>query len=181
MLKILVKGRELYDERTEQFIDSKDTVLQLEHSLVSLSKWESKWHKPFLNDKEEKSDEEMIDYIRCMTITQNVDPAVYYALSVDNVNEIKAYMEDQMTATWFSDKNNQRSRQRQVTAELIYYWMISLEIPFECQKWHLNKLLTLIRVCNIENAPKKKMKQSDILRQNAALNAKRKAAMNTRG
>lgn len=181
MLKILVKGRELYDERTEEFISSKDTVLQLEHSLVSLSKWESKWHKPFLNDREPKTDEEMTDYIRCMTITQNVDPSVYYALSTENIMEIKEYMEDKMTATWFSDKNNPKSRQKQVTAELIYYWMISLEIPFECQKWHLNRLLTLIRVCNIENAPKKKMKQSDILRQNAALNAKRKAAMNSKG
>ena len=181
MLKILVKGRELYDERTEEFISSKDTVLQLEHSLLSLSRWESKWHKPFLNDKEEKTDEEMIDYIRCMTITQNVDPAVYYSLTAENVAEIRDYMEDKMTATWFSDKNNPKSRQRQVTAELIYYWMISLDIPCECQKWHLNRLLTLIRVCNIENGPKKKMKPNEILKQNAALNAKRKAAMHSKG
>lgn len=180
MLKIQVKGRELFDEETLTFISAKDTVLQLEHSLISLAKWESKWHKPFLNN-EQKTEEEMRDYIRCMTITQNVDPDVYYCMSEENLLEVKKYMEDPMTATWFNDKNNPKSRQKAVTAELIYYWMITLGIPLEWEKRHLNRLLTLIRVCNNENAPKKKMSRKDVYKQNAALNEARKKKWGTTG
>lgn len=180
MLKIQVKGRELFDEETLTFISAKDTVLQLEHSLISLAKWESKWHKPFLNN-EQKTEEEMRDYIRCMTITQNVDPDVYYCMSEENLLEVKRYMEDPMTATWFNDKNNPKSRQKAVTAELIYYWMITLGVPLEWEKRHLNRLLTLIRVCNNENAPKKKMSRKDVYKQNAALNEARKQKWGTTG
>ena len=180
MHKIVVKGREFFDERTEEFVSTKDTVLCLEHSLISVSKWESKWHKPFLSTQN-KTEEEMLDYIRCMTITQNVDNNVYYGLSQDNLMEIKNYMEDPMTATWFNDKNNPKSKQKSVTTELIYYWMISLGIPIELEKWHLNRLLTLIRVCNLENAPKKKMKRGDILKQNTALNQARRGILGTTG
>ena len=180
MLRIVVKGQSLFDERTSTFIESKDTVLQLEHSLISLSKWESKWHKPFLNN-DHKTEEEMLDYIRCMTIAQNVDENVYYGLSQENIIDIKNYMEDSMTATWFNEKHNPKSRQKTVTSELIYYWMISLGIPLEWEKRHLNRLLTLIRVCNIENAPKKKMRTGDIYKQNAALNQARRELMNSSG
>ncbi len=176
MLKIVVKGKELYNEKTGEFSWSKDTVLQLEHSLISLSKWEAKYHKPFLKNTDSMSYEELKDYIRCMTITQNIDPLVYDCLSEDNIMSIKNYMEDQMTATWFNEKNNPKSRQKVITAELIYYWMISLQIPVEFEKWHLNRLLTLIRVCNSENTPKKKMKERDVMQQNAALNAARRKA-----
>lgn len=176
MLKIVVKRREFFDERTETFVETKDTTLQLEHSLMSLAKWESKWHKPFLDEKTEKTNEEMKDYIRCMTITQNVDPMVYEALTQSNVKEIRDYIDDPMTATWFNDKKTTQGRKKKVTAELIYYWMITLEIPFECEKWHLNRLLTLIRVCNIEGSPKTKMSKTDIMKQNAMLNAQRKKA-----
>lgn len=180
MLKITVKGRDFYDEETEEFVSSKDTVLHLEHSLISLAKWESKWHKPFLST-DNKTEEEMLDYIRCMTITQNVDDKVYLGLSAENIYEIKTYMEDTMTATWFNDRHNPKTRQKSVTAELIYYWMFSLGIPIELEKWHLNRLLTLIRVCNIENAPKKKMKKGDIYKQNTALNQARRQMMGTSG
>lgn len=180
MLRVPVKARDLFNEETNEFISTGDTVLQLEHSLISLSKWESKWHKPFLNT-DNKTEEEMVDYIRCMTITQNVDPDVYYGLSEENIVMIKDYMENPMTATWFSDKHNPKNRQKAVTAELIYYWMISLGIPFECEKWHLNRLLTLIRVCNIENAPKKKMRKGDVFKQNTSLNQARKQMMGTTG
>ena len=125
MLKITVKGRDFYDEETEEFVSSKDTVLHLEHSLISLAKWESKWHKPFLST-DNKTEEEMLDYIRCMTITQNVDDKVYLGLSAENIYEIKTYMEDTMTAKWFNDRHNPKTRQKSVTAELIYYWMFSL-------------------------------------------------------
>lgn len=181
MLKIVVKGKELFDERTCEFSWSKDTVLQLEHSLISLSKWEAKYHKPFLGKTDEMTFEETKDYIRCMTITQNVDPIVYDCLSDENLNDIRNYMEDKMTATWFSDDHNPKSRQKIVTAELIYYWMISLQIPVEFEKWHLNRLLTLIRVCNNENTPKKKMKEKDVMRQNSQLNAARKKMRGTKG
>ena len=180
MLNIDVKGVEFFDESTQRFIYTKDAHLSLEHSLISLSKWESKWHKPFLST-ENKTEEEVLDYIRCMTITQNVDPKVYLALSNENLFKIKAYMDDTMTATWFNDKNNPKHRQKTVTAELIYCWMISLGIPFKCETWHLNRLLTLIRVCNIENSPKEKMKVGDIYKQNAALNQARKEMLKTSG
>ena len=181
MLDLPVKGVELFDERTETFIECKDTVLKLEHSLISLSKWESKWHKPFLENLENRSEEEMLDYIRCMTITQNIDSNAYLALTYDDIKKIRDYMEDPMTATWFNDKNNPKSRQRIVTSELIYYWMITLGIPVEFEKWHLNRLLTLIRVCNIENAPKKKMRTRDVMAQNKELNRARKMRTGTRG
>lgn len=179
MLKIVVKEGECFDEKTSQISYAKETVLHLEHSLISLSKWESKWHKSFLDDN--KTEEEMLDYIRCMTIMQNVDPSVYMHLSTENMKEIKAYLDDPMTATTFNDNKRPRSKQKKTTAELIYYWMITLQIPVEFEKWHLNRLLTLIRVCNIENAPKKKMKKGDVLKQNAMLNEQRKRMLNTRG
>lgn len=179
MLRITIPAAEQWDERKQEFISTKECSIQLEHSLVSLSKWESKWNKPFLG-KDNKTEEEIIDYVRCMTITQNVDPNVYYAMSNDNIKAIRNYIDEPMTATTFKEIGGKTNREV-ITSELIYYWMIALNIPFECQKWHLNRLLTLIRVCNIKNQPPKKMKQSEIMRQNAALNAARKKQLNSRG
>lgn len=179
MLTITVPARELFDDRTNEFIYTKAHTLQLEHSLVSISKWESKWHKPFLT-KETKTEEEMRDYIRCMTITQNVDPSVYLGLSRNNLIQIKQYIDDTMTATTFNDKNKKQNHQV-ITSELIYYWMVSLNIPFECQKWHLNRLLTLIHICDIKNTPAKKMSRRDVMNRNSSLNAARRARLGTRG
>ena len=179
MLEIVVPGREVYDEDKNEFITSKPTRLTLEHSLISLSKWESKWEKPFLSS--EKNNIEMIDYIKCMTLTQNVDPLVYASLSQDNIEEISKYIEASMTATVINNKENKRGKKEIVTAEIIYYWMVTLNIPFECQKWHLNKLLTLIEVCSIKNQPEKKMSRNEILRSNRSLNAARRAKYKTRG
>lgn len=179
MLRITIPAAEQWDERKQEFISTKECSIQLEHSLVSLSKWESKWNKPFLG-KDNKTEEEIIDYVRCMTITQNVDPNVYYAMSNDNIKAIRNYIDEPMTATTIKEMGSKTNREI-ITSELIYYWMIALNIPFECQKWHLNRLLTLIRVCNIKNQPPKKMKQSEIMRQNAALNAARKKQLNSRG
>lgn len=179
MLEIKIKTTELWDEEKEEFIDPKEETLKLEHSLVSLSKWESKYHKPFIT-KEQKTRAETIDYIKFMTLNKNVDPDIYYCISESDMNEINQYIEDPMTATTFSSKDKGTSRE-QITAELIYYWMIALNIPFECQKWHLNKLLTLIRVCNIKNAPPKKMGRNDLMRRNAALNAARRKKFNSKG
>ena len=180
MLKITIPRREIFDERTETFYVTKEQALQLEHSLVSLSKWESKWHKPFLG-KEEKSFEETIDYIRCMTLNQNIDPSVYNLLTNENVKDINNYIDDPMTATTFSNNTSNGNNREIVTSELVYYWMIALNIPFECQKWHLNRLLTLIRVCNIKNQPPKKRSTNEIMRSNAELNAARRKLLNSKG
>jgi len=179
MLRIVIPSDELYDEIKEEFIVSKEQVLQLEHSLISLSKWESKWHKPFLS-KEIKSFEESIDYIRCMTLTQNVDSTVYNFISNDIMSQVTKYIESPMTATTFSKSNNVRNREI-ITAEIIYYWMLAFNIPFECQKWHLDRLLTLINVCNIKNQPPKKMSKRELMSRNTATNEARRKAHNTRG
>ena len=171
MLRIDIPAGETFNNETNEFIECKGCSIALEHSLVSISKWESKWHKPFLT-KEQKTSEEMLDYIKCMTLTQNVDPNVYLVLSKDNIEKIQAYMDDPMSATWFSEHSANKNGEV-VTSELIYYWMISLQIPIEFQKWHLNRLMTLIRVCDVKNQPTKKMKPNDVLRQNAKLNAAR--------
>lgn len=180
MLQITIPAVELWDERKQEFVITKEQTLQLEHSLVSISKWESKWCKPFLS-KQEKTFEETLDYIKCMTITQNVDPEVYNYLTNKNIEEINKYIDAPMTAIYFSDEKNSKTSREQVTAELIYYWMIAFNIPFECQKWHLNRLLTLIKVCNIKNQPPKKRSRKEIMSRNAALNAARRKQLNTRG
>ena len=179
MLRIYVPSGELYDERTERFITVNGRELQLEHSLVSVSKWESKWKKPFLG-MAAKSREETIDYVRCMTISQNVDPNVFVGLTDANIEAVNKYIDDPMTATTF--KNNQKRPNRQIiTSEIIYYWMISLGIPMECQKWHLNRLLTLIRVCDEKNQPSRKKNRKDVMAENRALNQMRRARTGSRG
>lgn len=180
MLQITIPANELWDDEKSQFIQTKEQTLQLEHSLVSLSKWESKWCKAFLS-KNEKTYEETIDYIKCMTLTQNVNPNVYNGLTAKNIEEINKYIEAPMTATVFHDNSQGKNSREVITSELIYYWMIALQIPFECQKWHLNRLLTLIRVCNIKNSPPKKMGRREIMSRNAALNAARRKQFNSKG
>lgn len=181
MLRIKIPSRELWDERNSEFINIEGCELQLEHSLVSISKWESKWHRAFLS-KVPKTNDEILDYIRCMTITQNVNPNVYKCLTNDNVDKIAKYINEPMTAVHFMDDTEENRSKRTITSEVIYSWMIALNIPFECQKWHLNRLLMLIRVCNIENRPKQKKHSSkEIMRRNAALNAARRKQLNSKG
>lgn len=179
MLKIKIPSVEAYDEKNNLFINIPETDLQLEHSLVSISKWESKWCKPFLT-KDPKTNEELIDYIKCMTLTQNVNPDVYRFMPNNILEKINKYIEAPMTATTFREEKNKQSREI-ITSEIIYYWMVSFNIPFECQKWHLNRLLTLIRVCSVKNAPQKKMSAREIMARNKALNKSRKANLHTRG
>lgn len=185
MLELTIKPREFYDERTNKMITTKETVLRLEHSLISISKWEEKWHKAFLG-KNEKTAEETIDYVRCMTLTQNVDPNVYYALDENDFKAISEYITDSHTATWFNeDQKRGRSNRETVTSELIYCWMVQLNIPPDpYQKWHLNRLMTLIRVINIKNTPPKKMTKSEAARaarNRDALNNARRARMGSNG
>lgn len=171
---------EKWDEVKEEFIPAKTVTLQLEHSLVSLSKWESKWHKPFLSNTNMTA-EESLDYIKCMTITKNVDPLIYLNLTKENIDAVIGYINAPMTATTFSNRQKEKASNEVVTSELIYYWMIAYNIPFECQKWHLNRLLTLVRVCGVKNAPPKKQSKGEIMRNNAALNAARRKRLNSRG
>ena len=180
MLKITIPAREMFDEVKQEFINTKEQTLELEHSLVSLSKWESKWHKPFI-DNRNLSTGENIDYIRCMTLTQNVDPEVYQYLSKENIKQINEYISDPMTATTFSNERSKGSGKEVLTSEILYYDMIALGIPFECQKWHLNRLITLIKVCSIKQNPPQKMSKGDIMRRNAELNAARRKQFNTKG
>lgn len=181
MLTITVPiSPEGWDDAKQEFVDPEYETIQLEHSLISLSKWESKWQKPFLSKKETTS-EEMLDYIKCMTLTENVGDDVYNHLTKENIDDIKKYIENPMTATSFKKDVRESSNGESVTSELIYYWMISSNIPVQFENWHLNRLLTLIRVCSVKNAPSKKMSQREIMSQNAALNAARRKQFNTKG
>lgn len=181
MLEIVIPlVPEMWDEKNEEFIPPKTQVLQLEHSLVSLQKWESKWCKPFLS-KQEKTYDETLDYIKYMTLTRNVDPHVYNHLTDENMTQINDYILAPMTATTFSNEPNNKINKEQITAELIYYWMIAFNIPSEYKKWHLNSLLTLIRVCTVKNSPGKKRSEKEIAMHYAELNAARREKYNTKG
>lgn len=180
MLQITVPATELWDERVEKFIYTQEQTLRLEHSLVSLSKWESKWCKPFLSTKN-LTDEETLDYIKCMTLDQNVDSNVYTALTDENVEQIREYINAPMSATTFSEDSNGKKNREIITSELIYYWMVSFRVPSDYENWHLNRLITLLRICGIKNQPPKKQNRQDVMRRNAALNAARRKQLNSRG
>lgn len=172
MLELVIFKPEEYDEINDRFIEPKEYVIKLEHSLVSIQKWEARWCKPFLT-KKEKTVEEWVDYVRCMTITQNVDPEAYNYLTIDHFKRINMYMNLPMTATTLPKDKCSPNREI-VTAELVYYWMIALNIPSEYRKWHFNQLLTLINVCNIKNTPPKKMSKSELLAHHREVNKARR-------
>lgn len=181
MLHITVPASEFYDESKEEFVEIKEQTLTMEHSLISISKWEAKWKKPYLSD-DKKTVEELLDYFRCMTITPSkVDPLVYRAMTPENLQEISDYIQDSMTATTIN--SNRRGGKREVwTSEIIYYYMIAQNIPVEFEKWHINRLIMLIQVCAIKNNPnQKKMSRSEIAKQNRAINAARRKKYGTRG
>ena len=180
MLQIQVKGQEYYDEETQTFLQKKGQTLHLEHSLVSISKWEAKWKKPFLS-REGHTKEETLDYVRFMTTTQNVNPDVYDLITEEQIRQINDYINDPMTATTISKPEGKGGVGKVITSEEIYYYLVAYQIPFECQRWHFNRLMTLIRICDEKNKPKKKMRKGDIARRNRSLNAARRARMGTRG
>lgn len=174
MLTITLKGRELFDEESSTFISVPTMTLTFEHSLKSLSEWEEKWKVPFMSEKN-KTEEQALDYIRCMC-QQDIDTKILLALSADDMQQIKEYIEDSHTATWFREDKPQKRSQSVTTAEIIYYWMTAAQIPFEAEHWHLNKLITLIRVAGEKNAPKKKMSKSENYARHRSLNQSRRAA-----
>lgn len=184
MLKIQIPQSEWFNQKTNEFVLMKGGILKLEHSLLSVSEWESRWKKPFLlsNQEDRHTTEEMVDYVRCMTLNKDIDPTIYHGLNQNVVNAIEAYINDPHTATTFSKTRNTPVTSTEfITSELIYYWMVELGIPFECQKWHLNRLLTLIRIISIKRDTKNsKMSTNDILKRNASTNARRRMAAKAR-
>lgn len=188
MLTITIKARkDAWNSDTETFESlDRDWTIQLEHSLISISKWEAKWKKPYLSETEKKTTEEVLDYIKCMTITGNVPDNVYLFMDEENVRAIEQYIRDPYSATWFNEGNSKvragsKLRGETLTSELIYYYMLANEIPFEAQKWHINRLLTLIRICSEKNAEGNKMSKKDILKRNSELNKARRMALGTKG
>jgi hypothetical protein len=180
MLTITVGGEESFDEGTQTFIVTGGQQIQLEHSLLSLSKWESKHEKPFLG-KDEKSSEEVISYIRCMMLDDNLPEDILHRLTEENFEQINAYLDAKMTATWFSEQPGEPKSREVITSELVYYWMTVFQIPWEAENWHLNRLFTLIRVCNIKAAKPQKMSKAELARRNRELNAQRKKQLGTTG
>lgn len=179
MLTIKIRP-ELFDEESQKFVTSEDYELHLEHSLVSLSKWESKHEKPYLG-KDAKSSEEVLSYIQAMVIDDDVPPDFIYRLSTDNIQQIDAYLNAKYSATWFNDTPNAPKSSEVITSELIYYWMTVYQIPIECERWHLNRLFNLIKICNLKNQKPKKMSRSEMAARNRELNAQRRAQLGTRG
>ena len=180
MLTLIVSMVDGFDETTSEFVSVEDVTMELEHSLVSVSKWEAKYEKAFLGAGD-KTEDQVLDYIRMMILGSLPPQEVFARFSEKNYTDIKEYIDAKMSAAWFSDTGPKNTTSEVVTSELIYYWMIALGIPFECQSWHLNRLLTLIKVCNLKNAPEKKMSPADIAARNKQLNAQRRAEMKSRG
>jgi hypothetical protein len=181
MLRIIIEGDESFNEETNTFETINDVVLDLEHSLISLSKWESKYQKPFLSSQQ-KSSEEIFGYLKAMVITPDVDPGVLYRCTQKDINKIQEYIDSSQSATTFGSMPERRGPGEVITSELIYYWIVSFNIPFDCQHWHLNRLFSLIRICNIKNSKGgKKLSRNDIAVRNRELNDKRRAELGTSG
>lgn len=179
-ITITIPKTELWDPIKEEFINIKEQSLVMEHSLLSVDKWESKWGKPYLSS-DNKTALEVIDYLRCMTITKNVDPNVYFAIPEKELKRINEYIMNPMTATTFNDRNDRRGRREIITSEIIYWQMTQLNIPMEWEKRHLNKLLTLIKVAAIKSQAPQKMSKAEIAKQNRMLNAARRKRSGSRG
>lgn len=189
MLRLVIDQVELFDERTGEFIYPEPVTLEMEHSLYAMAQWEAKHHKPFwvTRKDETRTNEEMIDYFKFMTITKNVNPEVYCWFGKKEFDAILAYMEDPMTATWFSNQNEKEKQQKQygprkaITNELIYATMVELEIPFECEHWHINRLMTLIKVLQERQKPPTKYSRKETMSRYSSLNKQRRALMGSRG
>ena len=179
-IKITVSAGEAFDEKERKFVDIDPVVLEFEHSLVSLSKWESEFEKPFLTEGQ-KTTEETMAYLRHMLLTPNVSEETLSHLKNEDIERLQEYIAAKRSATWFREKSGPKRSSETITSELIYYWMVAMTIDWEAQHWHLNRLLTLIRVCNEKNAPPKKMSRAEMAAQRRALNAQRRQQYGTKG
>jgi hypothetical protein len=180
MLKLIIKGDEVYDEATNRFGTVNDIVVELEHSLLSVSKWESKFEKPFLANTE-KTVEEIVEYVRFMIITPGLPPEVLNRFTNAHFEAVNNYINSKQSATTFGQMPDRRGPGETITSELVYYWMVQFNIPFECERWHLNRLFSLIQICNIKQSKPKKMSKGDIARRNRELNEQRRAQLGTSG
>jgi hypothetical protein len=180
MLSIVIGATEVFDETKQEFTIQGGIGLQLEHSLLSLSKWESIHEKPFLGTTS-KTSEEILSYVECMLLEEIPRGKILQELSEENVEQINTYINRKMSATWFSDQPGAPQSREIITSELIYYWMTVFHIPFECEAWHLNRLFTLIRICNVKQAKPQKMSRAEVARRNREINAQRKAQLGTSG
>jgi hypothetical protein len=180
MLKLFVVGNEYFDDATQTFETVGSVEIELEHSLLSLSKWESKFKKPFLSQTSKTTDQ-VLAYVEAMIMTPDYPLDIIGRLDQKNLDAINAYIESTESATTFGSMPERRGRGEVITAELIYYWMVAFNIPFECERWHLNRLFALIRICNIKSSKPTKMSRHEVLTRNRELNAKRRAELNTSG
>lgn len=180
MLKLIVPGAELYNEVTKEFVKTETTSLQLEHSLLAISKWESKFAKAFLTQSE-KTTEEGLAYVKAMIIDSDVPDEVLHQLSSENLSEINNYISSPQSATIFRELPVRGGRGETITSELIYYWMVAFNIPFECETWHISRLFSLIRICNVKNSKQKQMPKHELAARNRELNAQRRAELKTSG
>ncbi len=180
MLRIIISEKEFFVEETSKFQTADAFELELEHSLVSLSKWESKYQKPFLSPTQ-KTSREILGYIEAMILNPIYPQNIFDRFEQENLDQINAYIESKESATTFGEMPEHRGRGETITSELIYYWMVAFNIPFECEHWHLNRLFALIRICNIKNSPAKKMSKNEIARRNRELNERRRSQYNTKG
>ena len=178
MLRLLVGATESFNDETNEFVKVDGVVLELEHSLYSLSKWESKYKKPFITS--DKTLEETIDYVRMMVVTPDFPPEIFQKFTQEDFDAVKEYIADPMTATWFSKEGKSKAAEI-ITAEVMYYWLVSMQIPFEVQYWHLNRMLTLVKVWNEKQKPQTKMSKADLAARNRQLNAERRAKLGTTG
>lgn len=180
MLKLTFPPADFFDEDSQKFISLPGFELELEHSLLALSEWESKWEKPFLGESS-LTPEETLDYVRCMIVTPEFPPDALDRLDDETVQQVVSYIERKMTATWFADSGSRGPRVETITSELIYYWMTTYQIPFECERWHLNRLMTLIRICDVKQNPPKKRSPEEVAQRNAEINRKRREQLGTKG
>ena len=180
MLQLFIPKAEYWDEKKEEFVYvGKDVTLKLEHSLISISKWEAKWHVSFFQS--EKTNEMLLSYIECMTLNSDVDQSIYLRLTKEHYDQINKYLSDSMTASTVKDIKKHPRTNEILTSELIYYYMIQYGIPVEFEKWHINRLIMLIKICGAKGDSGAKMSRSEIFKQNKALNEARKAKWHTRG
>lgn len=180
MLRLIIKGDEYFNEETLEFSTQGDVEIDLEHSLVSLSKWESKHKKPFLSN-EDKTPEEIFSYVESMILSENFPGGILRTMSSENINQINEYIDSKESATTFGEMPAVRGRGETITSELIYYWMVAFRIPFICETWHLNRLFSLIRICNLKNNPPKNTNKHELAARNRELNERRKRELGTKG